>query len=145
MEDKLIWNCEKCPKYRAGTNVCCWECNNDNSFCADVEPIKQIFWVSRHEMTEEQFNALKKIYGEFDIRQINKTIESVQELAPYLEYADVWAVVLPPTLIAELMKITNKPIIYAVNGRELTTDGKAEFIFKGWRKYNKVVIETEDL
>lgn len=105
----------------------------------------KLLWLSRHEMSAEQLNALRDAYGEIDILQINKTFDNVQELVPYVDMADILAVVLPLEMVAELLKITDKPVIYAVNGREFTADGKVAFTFKGWRQYKKVVIETVEI
>ena len=107
---------------------------------------KKILWLSRHEFTKEQFEALVKIYGEVDITQLNKTISTAEELKPQIEEFDVLAVVLPVELVADLMKITEKPIIFAVNDRILDETGeKVIFKFKCWKQYKKVEIEVEEL
>lgn len=107
---------------------------------------KKILWLSRHEFTKEQFEALVKIYGEVDITPLNKTISDVEELKPYINEVDILAVVLPVELVADLMKITNKPVIFAVNDRILDETGeKVIFQFKCWKQYKKVEIEVEEL
>lgn len=107
--------------------------------------MKKILWLSRHQMTEEQINELIKIYGDVIIIQDNKQINNVEELLQDIESMDVLAVVLPIEMVGELLKITDKPVIYAENKRVFDEDGKVAFSFGGWRQYVKVQIETKAL
>ena len=66
------------------------------------EKMKKILWISRHEMTIEQLDDLKRIYGEISITKVDKTIADVKEIEKYKDY-DVIAVVLPINIIAELV------------------------------------------
>ena len=112
----------------------------------------KILWVSRHDMTFEQITDLKRIYGEdIEIEKLDETIKDIHIIAN--RDADVYAVVLPIDLAAELLTLTNKPVIFAVSERiradktrlnEATGKEEAEFIFKHvcWKKYDKVDIKT---
>lgn len=107
--------------------------------------MKKILWLSRHQMTEEQINELIKIYGDVIIFNDSRQINNVEELLQDIESMDVLAVVLPIEMVGELLKITDKPIIYAENKRVFDENGKVAFSFGGWRQYVRVDIETKAL
>ncbi|MBQ8749664.1 MAG: hypothetical protein IJZ29_04290 [Clostridia bacterium] len=107
--------------------------------------MKKILWLSRHQMTEEQIGSLKEKYGEVEVVQHDEQVNSASEILPLINEVDILAVVLPIDMVGNLLKLTDKPIIYAKNGREFTADGKVAFSFNGWHQYLKVDIETKPL
>ena len=105
-------------------------------------------------MTEEQKADLLRIYGEIELVQHDDTVSDISAIISFA--ADVYAVVLPIDLIAELKKNTSAEVIQPVSGREKTdrsminnATGKAEteYIYKHlyWQRINKCEIETERL
>jgi len=75
--------------------------------------MKKILWVSRHQMTEEQLDDLKRIYGEFELVKFDQTVSNVKEIIEAGKNCDILAVVLPPALLADLVNPRNneKPVI----------------------------------
>ena len=116
--------------------------------------LKKILWVSRHTMTDEQMKELLEFYGDSEIIQLDETVTDTDEIISY--NADVYAVVLPVDLIAELKNKTDADIIRPVSER-IKTDAQrinpatnkyeSEYIFKhiGWQKIIKAEIITEFL
>lgn len=82
--------------------------------------MKKILWVSRHKMTSEQIADLESVYGDIQTEILDSTIEDVKKIAE--TDADVYAVVLPAEMIAELQKILapEKEIIVPVSARVKT-------------------------
>ena len=107
---------------------------------------KKVLWFSRHEMTEEQKNAL----GDVEILQVNRTINSAYELKEEIDSCDIIAIVAPINLQKQFLDIANgKPVIFAVNQRVLVQnenggEDKVEFKFNGWKRLVKIDIITED-
>jgi hypothetical protein len=110
-----------------------------------------VLWFSRHDMTEEQMDALVQIYGPVQIHQINKTVKSANELENEIKNSDVVAVVAPIELQAEFLEIADGiPVISCRNKRILIqnqegTETKVEFVFNGWYEIEKIDIVTRDL
>lgn len=114
----------------------------------------KILWVSRHTMTSEQLEDLHRIYGDFEISQLDKTIKDVKEILEI--QADVYAVVLPMNLLIKLRNSTNADIIQPISER-ISTGNKVlnpannvyenEYVFKHmyWERILKAYIELERL
>lgn len=99
--------------------------------------MKKVLWFSRHALTVDQTNDLKRIYGEFEIEQVNKSIKSIDELKEEIERNDILAVVLPEDLLCDLKsKYPNKKIIISKSDRilleskEIPETEKTEYIEK---------------
>ena len=117
--------------------------------------MKKILWVSRHCMTEAQLTDLHRIYGDFTLTQFDRTVETIDPILAVP--ADVYAVVLPLQLLADLKHATNAEIIQPVSGRVRTESAKyhnqasgsleTEYLFKHlyWQKINRLALETEKL
>ncbi len=116
--------------------------------------MKKILWVSRHTMVNEQYDDLKRIYGEVEVIQYDKTVNDVKEILR--NDIEVYAIVLPLNLIFDLRKYTKAEIIQPVSGRVSTgktifnnASGKyeSEYIYKHlyWQKIIKFDMETERL
>lgn len=119
-----------------------------------IVDLKKILWVSRHTMTDEQEKELIDFYGDVQIIQLDETVSDINKIISY--NADIYAVVLPVDLIAELKNKTNAEIIRPVSERIKTdiqrinpaTDKyESEYVFKhiGWQKIIKAEIKTEFL
>ena len=112
----------------------------------------RILWISRHEMTVEQLDDLKRIYGEISITKVDKTISDAKEIEQFKGF-DVIAVVLPINIIAELVsKNLDAQIIQPVAERIMSDEevlnlatGEYEkaYIFK--HKYWQKIISIEIL
>lgn len=119
----------------------------------------KILWLSRHDMTSEQLEVLKRIYGDkIEIKHYKETVKSWRDVVEIGADCDVLAVVLPPNIIADLVNPMNniKPVIRAIanrleTGRMITNPatGKQEKEFKfehaGWERIKKIEIVTERL
>ena len=77
--------------------------------------MKTILWVSRHDMTQPQLAQLKEVYGDICIAKLDSTVADTAEILA--SPADVYAVVLPLNLLAELRRNTDKEVIQSVSGR----------------------------
>lgn len=105
-----------------------------------------VMWFSRHEMTTEQRVAL----GDVEIRQVNRSINHVSEIADEIEGCDILAIVAPINLQQQFLKIANgRPVIMAVNDRVLVPDenggeDKVVFRFMKWEQLIDIKIEKRD-
>ena len=121
--------------------------------------MKTILWISRHTMTQEQENDLKRIYGEdIKIKQYDNTVNSVNEIVTIGEDCDIFAVVLPPTIIMDLVNPRNntKPVIRSCMSRIETGNTTANpatgleekeyrMIFEAWEQVNKFIVDVTRL
>ena len=108
----------------------------------------KILWFSRHELTNEQLTDLQRIYGEVQITQINKTIQNAYELQGDIQSHDVIAIVAPLNLQEQFLKIAgDKPVISCRNKRvfDPIDSTKVNFVFDGWFRIKKIIVEIEDL
>ena len=86
-------------------------------------------------MSAEQRAAL----GDVEIVQINKTIQSAQELKTEIEDCDIIAVVAPIGLQEQFLRLAgDKPVITAVNDRRIIknddgSEDKVDFHFVKWK------------
>lgn len=108
--------------------------------------MKKILFLSRHIMTEDQKEDLTRIYGEHTIEQIDKTVESAEEIISLCQDCDVLAAVLPISLYAELFRI--KPdrleVIFARSKRIYSEEEKSyQFVFDGWLRINRLECDIE--
>lgn len=116
--------------------------------------MKNVLWISRHEMEEKQKEDLKRIAGE-DVRiiQWKETLNNIQEIKQKIEESDIVAAVLPLDLLSRLLKeAKEKPVIQSVTERIATgtmrilPDGRQEpeFIYrhKYWQQILNIAIET---
>ena len=121
--------------------------------------MKKVLWFSRHNMTADQQADLRRIYGDVDVKQVSASVASAREGAELGNDCDILAVVLPPSLLADLTNprvSQGKPIIRAIANR-VPTGGKVlnpatgreedEFRFEhaGWERVLKVEVITERL
>ena len=105
----------------------------------------KVLWFSRHLMQVAQMQALTDKLGDVDITQVNKSIQSAQDIAQEIEAHDIIAVVAPPNLLAGILRIAgDKPVITAKMGRTIRPDGSVEMPFKKWERVLRVDIVKED-
>lgn len=114
--------------------------------------MKNVLWVSRHEMTTTQKDDLKRILSDdFTTTVIGSTIKNVDGVVEKAKTSDIVAVVLPPMLTCELLKeVTDKKVIQSVSKRiEVPNDetGKSDFMFvhDRWEHIKKLDIEVATL
>jgi len=113
--------------------------------------MKKLLWLSRHEMTEPQLSDLKRIFGKFEIHQVEDTVKSAQEIIDHGKNCDILAVVLPIQLQEQLLRLTDKPVISAKNNRidsgKINEKGEKifNFEFDHWFRIKEVKIITEKL
>lgn len=119
----------------------------------------RVLWFSRHTMTQDQLDDLRRIYGEdLEVKQASSTAVSYKDILTVGDDCDVLAVVLPPALLADLTNPRNnqKPVIRAIANRVATGNqvinpatGKLEdefkFVHAGWEKVVKIEVVTERL
>ena len=105
----------------------------------------KILWFSRHLMQVAQMQALMDKLGDVDITQVNKSIQSAQDIAQEIEAHDIIAVVAPPNLLAGILRIAgDKPVITAKMGRTILPDGSVEMPFEKWERVLRIDIVKED-
>jgi len=127
----------------------------------ELEPQK-ILWYSRHQMTDGQLDDLKRIFKvhgkEPVIKQVSESASSWKDVAEAGKDCDVLAVVLPPSMLADLTNPRNnrKPVIRAMakrvpTGRKIpnpaTQKEEDEFMFQHefWEKVEKIEVVTTRL
>jgi hypothetical protein len=116
--------------------------------------MKNVFWFSRHEMTQEQRQALEsKCPDGVAIHQVNMSIASVSEISYLEEFmtADIIAIVAPIGLQQQFLRAANgRPVIMAVSNREVvhSDDPAAEdqvvFHFVKWEQLDRIEVVKHD-
>lgn len=119
--------------------------------------MKKILWISRHTMTKEQVNDLKRIFNDdIEVIPYKDTVKSVYELKEPIADVDIIAAVLPIGLMGELLTIAgDKPVLNSVSERRITgktiisangtEEPEVEFVHMKWQQMLKVKIITKDL
>ena len=118
----------------------------------------KVLWLSRHTMTTEQVEDLKRIYGDITVKHCDMTVKSWKDVTEAGADCDVLAVVLPPAILADLTNPRNntKPVIRAKANRVPTgrtivnpATGKQEteysFQHAGWEQVIKIEVVTKAL
>lgn len=120
--------------------------NTKNAAKAANNKTRNVFWFSRHEMTEDQ----KKALGDnVVIHQCNQSVKSAYEIADKLEGMDVIAIVAPVNLQQQFLRLAGgRPVIMAVSERVLISqeegEDKVEFHFVKWERLLEINIVKED-
>ena len=111
--------------------------------------MKQVLWISRHEMTAEQRADLERaLESPVALLPWRDTVTDVRELLP--------AAVLPPELLGALLRIAGeKPVLLSQSARipmgrtRASPEGGQEpefaFVHTGWRRLVRLEIETMPL
>lgn len=109
--------------------------------------MKKVLWASRHEFTEEQKGGLNHIIGGgFDVKVVNQTFKSAEEIAEAAADCDYLAVVLPVGLLSNLYALLTpgQTIVIPKSKRVLVDnpDGGekiAKFVYDGWEVIEKII------
>ncbi len=123
-----------------------------------VKPIR-ILWLSRHALTIEQLEALKRIYrADVIVKHVTESVTDWADVVRYGDDCDVLGVVLPQKILMDLVNPRNntKPVIRAnstfiptgkkvVNKATGQLEDERKFTFLGWKRVKRFVIEEEDL
>ena len=132
----------------------------------------KVMWFSRHEMTDEQEDALvKSIHSRFGkdshivIKQVNGTAanvhvafmatnapENTEGLLPkvhpplkeLVKEFDIVAAVLPINLQEQILPFMGDAPLLTASSERLMVDGKPTFVFQKWVRVIAVKIETRD-
>lgn len=108
---------------------------------------KNVIWFSRHDLTKEQIEGLKKILKVEDVsvKTINKTIQSAEEIKSEITDESLVAVVLPVNLLSELKRVLPENIIIAIprNKRVKDESGEFKFVYDGWEIVKVCKYESE--
>ena len=122
-----------------------------------MEDIK-ILWFSRHNMTDDQQQALfRSVAKHFQndlsrtgviITQISETINNVSEIDDISGY-DVYAIVAPISLQQQFLRVAgSRPVIMAKSERLITKTAEGEdkisFVFNKWEQIKKIEVVIED-
>lgn len=110
--------------------------------------MKTILFLSRHSMTEDEKEDLTRIYCEHTIKQVDKTVESAEEIVSLCSGYDVLAAVLPISLYADLFKIKpdNLEVIFAKSKRVFCEEDKNyQFVFNGWMRITHLDCKMEQI
>lgn len=119
--------------------------------------MKRVLWISRHQMTPEQWADLERAMGDTVVLACwTDTVKDLGVLRPLVEWADAVAAVLPVELLSELVKLAGaRPVLQAVSGRQPTgrthtlPDGREEpefaFVHRCWQQILRLELETRDL
>jgi len=118
----------------------------------------KILWLSRHSLTNESIEDLKRIYGEMlEIFPYTNSVLSSEEIIEIGKDCDILAVVLPPAILKDLVdsRKNTKPIIRAKANRVetgwmiISPTGEEEkefkFVHAGWEQILKFEIITKEL
>ena len=104
-------------------------------------------------MTSERLTDLERIMsGPVILRSWQDTVTDIADLVTAVREADAVAAVLPPELLAGLLRLAQgRPVFIAVSGR-LPTEQTAEnsepeftFVHRCWRQLLRLEIETRTL
>lgn len=108
---------------------------------------KNVIWFSRHDLTKEQIEGLKKILKVEDVsvKTINKTVQSAEEIKSEITDESLVAVVLPVNLLSELKRVLPENIIIAIprNKRVKDESGEFKFVYDGWEIVKVCKYESE--
>ena len=104
-----------------------------------------LIWVSRHKLTSENHEILRKAFGDYEVVQYAETVTDVSELVKFANEndADAYVVVLPPHLIQQLMNADRRPIYRFVVNRIVDESGNAVFTPIGLERIVEIRIVTE--
>ncbi len=119
--------------------------------------MKTVLWISRHEMTEAQLRDLERVMGgPVSLLPHRDSVTDPSLLREEVGCVDAIAAVLPPELLAELLKLAGrKPLLRSLAGREptgrivISPAGRPEpefrFVHLGWEQVLRVEIVTKKL
>lgn len=103
----------------------------------------KVFWFSRHALTQDQLEGLKKFLhttDEIEVVHVSQTVKTAQELVELTPVdSAVIAVVLPIPILADYFSKVklhldddDTPILLPKSKRILKEDQSVEFVYDGW-------------
>lgn len=98
--------------------------------------MKKVLWVSRHILTQEQVEGIKKVLcDEFEYTPYDKTVKNAEELVEQIKEtkADALVAVLPVGLLSEVFAETDIKILVPRSKRKLIPDpngGESKVVFE---------------
>ena len=119
--------------------------------------MKQVLWISRHQMTPAQRADLERVLRDsVQLTCWTQTVRDLTQLIPAIQAADAVAAVLPVELLAQLLRLAaGRPVLQAVSKRQPTgrililPDGRQEaeftFVHRGWQQIVRLELEVRDL
>lgn len=118
--------------------------------------MKNVLWISRRQLSKDQFCDLERIYGEVEVRQHSENVWCVSDLRDEIADADVIAAVLPVNsstvrILSDLLREAGeKPVIRSRMRRTLAPDpdgGEPKTVMnhEAWEQVLRVQVETVDL
>ena len=119
--------------------------------------MKNVLWISRHEMTDAQRTDLERVMdGPVRLLPWRDTVYDLSALSPAVERSDAVAAVLPLELMARLLRLAGgKPVLQAVSERRptgkfrKTPEGGSEpefaFVHRCWQQLVRLELETKIL
>lgn len=119
--------------------------------------MKNVLWISRHEMTPEQFADLERVAGdEIKLNVYSDSVKDIADLKDAISKSEIIAAVLPSGLMSDLWKsLDGQMLVEAASERVATgrtlvlNDGRREkeFIFrhKCWKQILKYDVVSEEL
>ena len=111
--------------------------------------MKQVLWISRHPISEEQRKDLEQICGgSVCLHWWRENVEDIQALEETVAGADMIAAVLPLHLLAALVDMAGeRMVLIACAKRELIDAGGPEaqvrFTHGGWQRIRRLEVELE--
>lgn len=112
--------------------------------------VTKIVWISRHNLTPENYEILSKAFGEgIPVFQIRETLdrEDIKKLVDLFKdelETTAFVVVLPMDLTAELLKYTSNVYKFTV-ARKVKEDGSVEVTPTGLVQVLKVEVKTKPI
>lgn len=106
--------------------------------------VEKVVWISRHELNEKNKEILDRAFGEWRVEHWEKETVNGEKLGLLKAFHPdaKFVVVLPPQLIAELLKHTTEVYRFVVE-RKVDEQGNAEFIPIGLEKILRIDVVTE--
>lgn len=105
----------------------------------------QVLWFSRHSLDQDQLAGLRKIAGdEVEVRQLDRTISSADEIVDELGEATIVAVVLPVGLLSDLMGQLPAGVTVCVprSRRVRESDGEYRYVHDYWEVVEECVYRS---
>lgn len=108
--------------------------------------MKKILWLSRHEPQNEQIAELLQVFGEVEIVQVAKNIQSGNDVLQLMQDtgADEVVAVLPIPLLQEVLRLGVRPL-KAVMKRTLHEDRPATFEHDHFERIERIEVVTTPL
>lgn len=130
----------------------------------------KLLWISRHRMSEDQYNALVNKFGEVIVTQVSATIMNVKAkikcegidkapgyesdiiltgtqpcLAELVKSYDEVAAISSLGILEHILPLVNNRILSAKMSRSIDNNGKSTIKFIKWKVIRQIKIVTEDL